>query len=113
MRDSALVLSSAPPQAKAPSPRDSPPPSPFSNGGGGLSGIPLSCRLDLGHCLRDELGFLGQEIQNSAALPSLPCPREGCASSSRQLWRGLLVGPLKTPANLVGPGGEGDQSQES
>lgn len=29
-----------------------------------------------------------------AALPSLPCPREGWASSGRQRWGGLL-GPLK------------------
>lgn len=81
-------------------------PSPFCNGGSGLSEVlhppGLSYRLHLGCCMSwARLARTGDP--GRCGPPSLPCPCEGCASSSWQ-WRSGLLGPLKYIHTCCRPG---------
>lgn len=103
MRGSTLVLCSSPGQRPSPSALS---PSPFCNGGSGLSEVlhppGLSYRLHLGCCMRwARLARTGDPER--CGPPSLPCPCEGCASSSWQ-WRRGLLGPLKHIHTRCPPG---------
>uniref|UniRef100_M3YMZ1 Uncharacterized protein n=1 Tax=Mustela putorius furo TaxID=9669 RepID=M3YMZ1_MUSPF len=99
-----------------------PPPSLPCSGGRELCGIPPSYRLDFGCCgeIRAPYPWTGDPGQHGPSQPAhscLPCPREGCASSSSGQWLGGLPGPRKhhphPSANLAGPARDGgaDQSQ--